>query len=99
MGKIIDIFFEGINFTKLMIIVSNKSEEIAKQIDQKVSLRFNRFIWKRTCMAKRKSRIDTNVCKHIGDVAGIKIITKEIDPKSFIVITNLREVVEQGFKN
>ena len=37
MGKIIDIFFEGINFTKLMIIVSSKSEEIAKQIDKKVA--------------------------------------------------------------
>ena len=33
------------------------------------------------------------------DVARIKIIAKEIDPKSFIVITNSREVVGQGFKN
>ncbi len=46
MGKIIDIFLKELIFTKLMIIVSNKSEEIAKQIDQKVSQRFNRFIWK-----------------------------------------------------
>ena len=36
MGKIIDILFEGIDFTKLMIIVSDKSEEISKDIEEKI---------------------------------------------------------------
>lgn len=36
MGKIIDILFEGIYFTKLILIISNKSEEIAKEIGEKV---------------------------------------------------------------
>ena len=31
MGKIIDIFFEGIYFTKLLIIISNKSQEISDE--------------------------------------------------------------------
>lgn len=30
MGKIIDIIFEGVYFTKLLIIISDKNEEIAK---------------------------------------------------------------------
>ena len=38
MGKVIDILFEGIDFTKLIIIISDKSEIIAKEIEEKVRL-------------------------------------------------------------
>ena len=37
MGKMIDIVFEGVYFTKLIFIISNKSEEIAQGISEKVS--------------------------------------------------------------
>lgn len=36
MGKMIDIIFEGIYFTKLLLIISDKNEEIAKQIGEKI---------------------------------------------------------------
>lgn len=97
MGKIIDIFFEGINFTKLMIIVSNKSEEIAKQIDQKVARGSTGLYGKG--MYTNENKLILMCAAYRKDVARIKIIAKEIDPKSFIVITNSREVVGQGFKN
>ena len=35
MGKMIDILFEGIYFTKLLMIISDKNEEIAKEIGEK----------------------------------------------------------------
>lgn len=97
MGKIIDIFFEGINFTKLMIIVSNKNEEIAKQIDQKVARGSTGLYGKG--MYTNENKLILMCAVYRKDVARIKIIAKEIDPKSFIVITNSREVVGQGFKN
>lgn len=97
MGKIIDIFFEGINFTKLMIIVSNKSEEIAKQIDQKVARGSTGLYGKG--MYTNENKLILMCAAYRKDVARIKIIAKEIDPKSFIVITNSREVVGKGFKN
>lgn len=97
MGKIIDIFFEGINFTKLMIIVSNKSEEIAKQIDQKVDRGSTGLYGKG--MYTNENKLILMCAAYRKDVARIKIIAKEIDPKSFIVITNSREVVGKGFKN
>ena len=34
LGKVLDIVFEGINFTKLIIIISDKSEEIAEKIQE-----------------------------------------------------------------
>lgn len=97
MGKIIDIFFEGINFTKLMIIVSSKSEEIAKQIDKKVARGSTGLFGKG--MYTNENKLILMCAAYRKDVARIKIIAKEIDPKSFIVITNSREVVGQGFKN
>ena len=36
MGKMIDILFEGIYFTKLLFIVSSKNEEIAEKIGEKI---------------------------------------------------------------
>lgn len=33
-----------------------------------------------------------------GDISKIKMIARKVDPNSFIVITNSREVVGQGFK-
>lgn len=36
MGKIIDIVFEGVDFTKLLFIISDKSNEISKEIEEKI---------------------------------------------------------------
>ena len=36
MGKMIDIVFEGINFTKMVYIISQKYEEISKEIDKQL---------------------------------------------------------------
>ena len=60
MGKIIDVFFEGVYFTKLIIIVSEKSYEIAKEIENKVQRGITRIIWKGNVHRRRK--ISINVC-------------------------------------
>ncbi len=46
MGKMIDILFEGIYFTKLLLIVSDKNEEIAKEIGDKIRRGTTRPLWK-----------------------------------------------------
>ena len=96
MGKIIDILFEGIDFTKLMIIVSDKSEEISKDIEEKIERGvtglYGKGMYTNTkklvlmCVAPRR------------EVARIKMLARKIDPRSFIIITNSREVVGQGFE-
>lgn len=96
MGKIIDIFFEGIDFTKLMIIISKKNEEIAREIDKQVS-RGSTGLYGRGMYTKDEKLI-LMCAAYRGDVAKIKILSKKIDPQSFIIITNSREVVGEGFK-
>ena len=96
MGKIIDIFFEGINFTKLMIIVSKESEK-AKEIDEKVERGSTGLYGKG--MYSNNETLVLMCAAYRKDVAKIKILAKKIDPKSFIIIANSREVVGQGFKS
>lgn len=46
-GKMIDIVFEGINFSKTLYIISDKTEQISQKIMEEVAVRCYSFIWKR----------------------------------------------------
>lgn len=96
MGKIIDILFEGIYFTKLMIIVSDKNEEISRQIEEKVQRGTTGLYGKGMYTGKEKLVLMCAASR--GDISKIKVVARKIDPNSFIVITNSREVVGLGFK-
>lgn len=46
-GRMIDIVFEGINFSKTLFIISDKTEEIAKRIMDEFEVRSNSSLWRR----------------------------------------------------
>ncbi|MBQ2937291.1 MAG: YitT family protein [Clostridia bacterium] len=96
MGKIIDIIFEGIYFTKLLVIISDKNEEIAEQIGEKVRKGTTGLFGKG--MYTNKEKLVLICAASRGDVSKVKQTAKKIDPKSFIIIANAREVVGLGFK-
>lgn len=97
MGKIIDILFEGIYFTKMMIIISDKSEEIAKSIENEIK-RGTTGIYGKGMYTNKEKLILMCVAPR-KDIAKIKLMARKIDANSFIIITNSREVLGQGFKN
>ncbi len=96
MGKMIDILFEGIYFTKLFLIISDKNEEIAKEIGNKIKRGTTGLYGKGMYTEEKKLVLMCAAAR--GDINKIKVIAKKIDPKSFIIITNSREVVGLGFK-
>ena len=96
MGKMIDIIFEGIYFTKLVIIISNKSQEISEKIGEKVGKGTTGLFGKGMYTNEHKTILMCAASR--GDVARVKQTAKKIDPKSFIIIANAREVVGLGFK-
>lgn len=96
MGKMIDILFEGIYFTKLLLIISNQNEEIAKQIGERIKRGTTGLYGKG--MYTEEEKLVLICAASRGDIAKIKVIARKIDPNSFIVITNSREVVGLGFK-
>ena len=96
MGKIIDIFFEGIYFTKLIFIISDKNEKIAYEIGENIKRGTTGLLGKG--MYTKKDKLVLMCAASRGDISRVKNIARKIDPKSFIIITNSREVVGQGFK-
>ena len=96
MGKMIDIVFEGVYFTKMMFIVSNKYKEIAQEIGQKLD-RGSTAIYAKGTYTREKKMVLWCVASR-GEVVKIKQIAQEIDSRAFIVISNAREAWGKGFK-
>lgn len=96
MGKIIDILFEGIYFTKLLLIISDKNELIAQEIAEKIGRGTTGLYGKG--MYTNEEKMVLMCAASRGDIGKIKLIARKIDSKSFIIITNSREVVGLGFK-
>lgn len=96
MGKILDIFFEGIDFAKMLIIISPQWEEISNRINQEIR-RGTTAIYGRGMYKKENKEILLCVMSR-GEIREARKIIDEIDPSAFIIITNAREVYGEGFK-
>lgn len=96
MGKIIDIVFEGIYFTKLVFIITNKSEEISQEIGRNIKRGVTGLYGKG--MYTKEDKLVLMCAATRGDVTRVRQTALKIDPKAFIVITNSREVFGKGFK-
>lgn len=96
MGQMIDNIFEGVNFTKIMFIISEKYEKIAKQIAKQVN-RGSTGIYAKGMYTNEKKMMILCVGTR-NEIAKIKQIAVSIDKKAFIIITNARETWGKGFK-
>lgn len=96
MGKVIDIIFEGVDFSKMMFIISEKYIEISDEIGKKIS-RGTTGIYSKGMYANKEKTMLMCIASR-GEVIKIRQIANKVDPKSFIVISNVREVYGKGFK-
>lgn len=96
MGKIIDIVFEGIYFTKMIYIVSPKYQRISDLINREVK-RGTTGLYGKGMYKNEESLILLCLASRTETIKIIRI-TKKIDPTAFVVITNAREVIGKGFK-
>ena len=96
MGKMIDIIFEGVNFTKMMFIISDKYERIAEEIGDKID-RGSTGIYAKGMYTNEEKMMLLCVGSR-NEIAKIKQIAVSIDKKAFIIISNARETWGKGFK-
>ena len=96
MGKMIDIVFEGINFTKIIFIVSDKYEKIAKEIDKNVE-RGSTAIYAKGMYTNENKMMLLCVASR-NQISKIKHIAVKLDKNAFIIISNARETWGKGFK-
>ncbi len=96
-GKMIDLVFEGINFSKMIYIISDRFEEIL----EKINLESNKgatALYGRGSYTKSDKMIILCVTKR-RDIMKVKNIATQIDDHAFIIITDAREVYGLGFKH
>ncbi|MGN1318957.1 MAG: YitT family protein [Lachnospirales bacterium] len=90
-SKTIDIVLEGLDFAKAAFIISDKSEEIGKEINTK--LKRGATLFNGTGMYTHNPKNMLIVVMSSKQIAKLKDITTTIDNKSFIFITDVREIM------
>lgn len=95
-GKMIDLFFEGINFSKVIYIISDKSNEISDLINDEFK-KGTTGLYGKGMYTKKNKLIIMCVTKR-NEIMKIKELAKKIDKNSFIIIMDAREVFGLGFK-
>lgn len=95
-GKLVDVIFEGVYFTKLVFIISDRNEEISKAITNEVKRGVTGLYGKGMYRGEDNLILMSAVSRR--DIYKIKEVSKNIDPKCFIVVANAREVLGNGFK-
>ena len=96
MGKVLDVFFEGIDFAKMLIIISPKYMEISNEINDKVK-RGTTAIYGKGMYTQDETNLILCVASR-KEVGLIRKIIKKKKKKAFLIITNAREVYGNGFK-
>ncbi len=96
LGLMVDIVFEGIFFTKLLFIISDKNEDISRKIQDKIGRGVTGLYGKG--MYKGDNKLITICAVQRRDISEIKNIISDIDKNAFVIVTNSREVLGMGFK-
>ena len=95
-GKMIDLVIEGINFSKMVYIISDKHQEISKMINKELQRGATLIYGKGSYTENNKIIIMCAVKR--SNIIKIKSIIKNIDDKAFIIITDAVEVYGLGFR-
>lgn len=96
-NKMLDFIFEGINFSKMIYIISDKYKEISDMINKEIK-RGATGIYGKGMYTNQEKMIIMCVAKR-KHIMKIKEISRQIDSEAFIIITDAREVYGLGFKN
>lgn len=96
-GVLIDIVFEGINFSKLVFIVSNKNTEIVNVIHEELKAGATEIYGKGTYLNEQKVVIMSVMNRREIPILCEKVY--DIDREAFLIVSNAREVYGLGFKS
>lgn len=94
--KMVDLIFEGTNFTKTMFIISNRYLEISKKVEKEIARGVTAIYSKGMYTNEDKMMLLCVVSRN--EVIKIRKIVDSIDSNAFIIISNAREVFGEGFK-
>lgn len=95
-SKFIDVILEGFNFAKAAYVISDYSDRIAegilKDLDRGVTA------LKGTGMYTKKDKQVLYCIIQSRQIPALKALVKSIDPDAFLILTDVTEVLGEGFK-
>ena len=95
--KVIDMILEGWNYSKLVIITSARTEEIADYILRGLD-RSGTALRSRSLYLNREGEIILTVI-HRKQLADLRTFIKKTDPEAFVIINDTYDVLGKGFKS
>ncbi|MFX0548382.1 YitT family protein [Hathewaya histolytica] len=94
-SKVVSTIVEGVNFAKAVLIISNKSTEISESVASKLK-RGSTYIKGRGMYTKVEKDMLFIVVSQ-KQIVSLRKIVKDIDPKAFITVSDVREALGEGF--
>jgi uncharacterized membrane-anchored protein YitT (DUF2179 family) len=94
-SKVVDTIIQGIQFSKAVFIISNYPDEISDRIMSEIDRGVTGL--NGTGMYTKSEKKVLMCVLQRTQIPRLKRLVKEVDPKAFIVTTDVREVLGEGF--
>lgn len=94
-ARVIDLVLEGLNSAKAFIVVSDHADEISHRIMTEID-RGVTFLEGRGAYTMQKKNVILCVVNR-AQVVQLKAIVNQVDPLAFVLVTDVREVMGEGF--
>ncbi len=94
-GKVVDIVIEGVNYAKAAYIISNEAENISRKILCEMERGVTLLGGKGGYTGHEKNVLLCVVTRL--ELLRLKKIVRELDPKAFVIVYDVHEVLGEGF--
>lgn len=94
--KVIDAILEGLNHSIMLYVISDKNNDIAKQISQQIKRGVTIIESKGYYTNEKNNMLCCAISKY--QIQEVKELIKNVDINAFVIITQAKEVLGYGFK-
>ncbi len=94
--KVSDLIVEGFNYSKAAYIITNNHEEVAKRIMTELERGVTGLQAKGMYTQENKCVLYCIVTQK--EIIGLKDIVNEVDPSAFVIVSDVKEVLGEGFQ-
>ena len=94
-SKVISNIIEGVHYAKAAFIISAHSDKIAKEIMEKIPRGVTGL--KATGMYSKSDKEVLYVVVSQKEITRLRDLVRDIDPKAFVTIADVKEVLGEGF--
>ena len=94
--KVSDLVVEGFNYSKAAYIITNEHEEVAKRIMTELERGVTGLQARGMYTQQDKCVLYCIVTQK--EIIGLKDIVNEVDPSAFVIVSDVKEVLGEGFQ-